>query len=136
MFCITVLEDVEELRAGMDARRKEHHLGCAVATLHEFGNLRRRQVRLAPEFRRQESVKCLFVESFVEQEFADRPIFKPIGSLIREIVDYTEPGVQHLLRGVLNLKDMEICHADLGKFGTMQFYKLTANWCAWKLAAG
>ena len=79
----------------------------------EFAHESRRQIGLVVKFGREKTVECLFVQRFVEQKFADRPVLEPVGALVRGVVQNPEARVQIPARGVMvqDLVDMQGMHA-------------------------
>jgi len=78
----------------------------------EIAHERRGQIGLEAELRRKKSVVRILIERLVAQEFADRPVLIPVGTLVGRIVENLEAGIEFLPRGVMveDLIDMRSRH--------------------------
>ncbi len=113
MLRIAVFEHVEKIGAIVNAGAEQIHIRRGGRAVDELAHRRRGQVGLEAKSRRQKSVKSLLVQRLAQQKFADRPVFEPVGPLVRRVVQNLEAGIQFRSRRVViqNLIDMHRMHA-------------------------
>src|SRR5208283_902503 len=110
---LSVLKYVPIIGGQMKARTKKDDIGrVAVLAIHEFADRRGGQIGLLFEFGRKKSVKGFVVQRFIEEEFSDWPIFVPIGSFVRRIIEHKTVRVESLSLRVMiqNLVDDDFRH--------------------------
>jgi hypothetical protein len=88
MTKLPIMEHVPIVRGQVKTRTENDDIRRAPLSIHEIPDRRGTQVRLLFEPRRKEAIKGFFVQWFVEQELSERPVFVPIGSFVRRIVEH------------------------------------------------
>src|ERR1700733_13055803 len=124
MLGFALLEHIEKMRRGVNARRKKHYFGFNRALPDEIKNLRRGEIGLALELRRQETVEACVIQRLFEQEVANGPVLVPVGSFVCQVVEDGKARIEVAARYLRreNLEDVRIGHAKTSLFETAQSY--------------